>query len=457
LALVILAFVVLAAGMTCPTVSQEKKPKKPNKPKKASFQEYIEQGTAAKAKAYYEEIQKELGFPIPRKKGAALEPTLDELLAYCGYGALRARDLERLPSDILMDFGKLATAVANPKEFAAFFKEPIAAGDLLCARFLSPKSTDVNGPVADREYTWRKMMRLRSRAGSEAAKRQIGSLFLLFNFAEKDLSKSPFGDDAPKGQTVHSKTNQAILVRAAGSPLKSSLYFFAFDSLEHEGRRMTYITSSWDVPTVEGPNKYYVPNSCAACHGGRDSARWMLNYVDTDHLFDRIASGDDFEKVGLSKHGVLFDAGKDQKAKQFVDAFRVIRQLNKEIHEQNRSVDAKAEFFMTRAVANWLRLHEVNHEHVPPFHRSIPGPHKLAWNADNSTDRELLPLLNRFCFRCHTSVYYHVFDKEAVVDYVGEIRDRLAATSGSYKMPQDRKLPDDIKKRFLALLDKLGE
>ena len=68
-------------------------------------------------------------------------------------------------------------------------------------------------------------------------------------------------------------------------------------------------------------------------------------------------------------------------------------------------------------------------------------------------DRELFPLLNRYCFRCHSSFAYHVFDRQAVKQ-AGAGYMKALIQGGS--MPQDRR-PDETTKATLArLLDALA-
>ena len=58
------------------------------------------------------------------------------------------------------------------------------------------------------------------------------------------------------------------------------------------------------------------------------------------------------------------------------------------------------------------------------------------WNANASPDKELLPLLNQYCFRCHSSVDYHVSQKKAVIQQQGTILSFIDYGI----MPQDRDL-----------------
>ena len=73
------------------------------------------------------------------------------------------------------------------------------------------------------------------------------------------------------------------------------------------------------------------------------------------------------------------------------------------------------------------------------------------WTEGAAPDQELLPLLNQYSFRCHSSVRYHVFQKQAVVDRKGSITSRVK----SGNMPQDRVLDQATKDKLVALLSQL--
>jgi hypothetical protein len=113
-------------------------------------------------------------------------------------------------------------------------------------------------------------------------------------------------------------------------------------------------------------------------------------------------------------------------------------------------------------VNKWLALHETNSSFVDMFDRNIAPIGQAQWNKANPIDRQLLPLLNRFCFRCHSSIKYHVFDKERVLDLWELMVDRLELdTSDEYAMPQDRDLRSDSTKKsrdcLLQLLPHVGK
>jgi hypothetical protein len=392
-------------------------------------QDEINQGNASQAKRYGQRIAKELGFT-----GDQPPENLSGLLAWAGYAAFKAEDIQRLDSQSLMDYERLAAAVSNPQEFrAAFPADSWDADNLLATRFFAPKTTDASGQENPTRLSWRKLVRLKIRPDSTADEAGIIRMYLVGNVYTADLEQSPFDKE--------SKNNQVILVRKHATPeIKSLAYWLVYGSLSTGAKLTQYSETSWDAidpKNDEGPlqkdpiKKYHVPDACIQCHGLQPETA-MLSYLDSDYWLDR--SLDDFPQVNRSRWGVLFDAGKDASSPRYKEAMQVLRKLNREIFDQNRHADPQA--FQARAAANWLRVHETEDGHLPDFRRSIPSADgKTAWNERNATDQQLLPLLNRYCFRCHSNLYYHVFDKAAVVERI----DMMVSFLQDGYMPRDRR------------------
>jgi hypothetical protein len=78
----------------------------------------------------------------------------------------------------------------------------------------------------------------------------------------------------------------------------------------------------------------------------------------------------------------------------------------------------------------------------PLFERVLKSPlGSSTWNPANPTDAALLPKLNRYCFRCHGSVKFDVFDKEMVLRFRTSMK---AALFPRNKIPDPRKaMPPD--------------
>ena len=110
----------------------------------------------------------------------------------------------------------------------------------------------------------------------------------------------------------------------------------------------------------------------------------LLNYFDTDHWVDRVQPGNDF--AGLAA-AVVFDPG----------GFEVIRQLNKEMHDQNLATQPGS--VQERAAQHWLDLHvEQPRLRSRPVKARAPADRAGSASAD---DQKVLATFNQYCFRCH--------------------------------------------------------
>jgi hypothetical protein len=387
----------------------------------------VDPGDPKEAGLYYESVEKELGKPLP---------TLNAILTFLGYPGLTGKDVENLDSRTLMDPALLAAAVTDPAFQASIKKVSLTADDVLVARFFAPKITDV--AVAEGQTTtlgWRKVVRLKARAESPAQDAGVVTGWLLFNVFSNDAN--PF--------TVKSDNNQVMLIRGAPTAALKPVYWLVFGSVNNQagdGERIDFLNASFDN-RFGGNKKYYVPDACAHCHGGLsgnqpDYAAAKLNYFDTDHWFDR--TKDDFTNLP-SDTAVIFDGGTDTTSAEFKQAFDVFQKLNAEVQAQNKIVDAKGETFQFRAVTKWLDLHRQNVAFIDIFERNIAPTSGQQWTKDNPIDRQVLPLLNRYCFRCHSSIAFHVFDKDLVTESTPFVPGRLnRQPTDQYAMPQDRDL-----------------
>lgn len=433
----------------------------------------VEPGQPEDAIAYYQRIEKgdvdtdndgdvdgddnselNLNLVTDDAEGAP-EATLDDVLEYLGYRdststGVTADRIERFGSDALESFEEFKTAVTADGGDAATVKT-FADGDMLATRYFAPKITDVARERQFFQYGWRKLVRLKSLDGSEAKTRGVLSAYFLFNvFATEAHLKltSPFDDPQSTGAPNRSQQNQLIFVRDAASPnkLDDTVYWLVFGELP-TGTLEFALGASFDYrhpkvtllrPTAD---KYFVPDACADCHGDLNVSKGKLNYLDTDHWFDRVTGvpisgfNDDFGAVGETAHGVILDGGKNQSSSEFKVAFDRIKKLNVEIRDQNKVVDALREAagdnfdpFPTRSVEKWLEIHEINVGHVGILDdldrdgildRAIagddgaPGANSL-WRKNDRIDEGLLPLMNRYCYRCHSSLRYSIYDRSRV-------------------------------------------
>ena len=417
----------------------------------------VPRGSEGQARVYYRGLATTVGFRDPK---TIFTSTLDDVTAYMGYQGLGARDLQRLSSAVLMDPEQLTSpctppapcaGVQNPILFQqALGAQPLRSGDILASRFFAPKIININDPPATRQLGWRKLIRLHARSGSTAAAHGIDTAIILLNFFTNPGERA-FDPAKESGNT------QVILTSTAG---KDSIYWLDYGKLSDGGTLSLQLNASFDARDFQpnttaggtsGVQAYYVPDGCVGCHGGENQHKAIVNYLDTDHWFDRLEN--DF--IGL-QDPVLFDAGtNDTSTAQYGRAFDVIRQFNAEAEQQVHATIPTA--FQGAAAKNWLALHQNSNRHLPPVERAIPGT--VAWGQN---DAEVLGLLNQYCFRCHGSIKFNVFDKAAVQERVPLIRASLRPTpeqlrrDPSILMPRDRTMkPEDVQ-RLLNLLPHAG-
>ena len=172
--------------------------------------------------------------------------------------------------------------------------------------------------------------------------------------------------------------------------------------------------------------------------------------------------GFDFPGTKTSKFDVIFDGGTNHKSKTYAAAVGVIRKLNEHIKKQNEESlrPSKSDEFKVQAVKKWLELHKKSPQPVSSlfeksalFKRSI-GPKK--WDQKKPLDAALLPLLDRYCFRCHSTVRFDVFDRTAVEKRAGTAARYTAPDeSGNIFMPQGRVLSNDERDALVKLLKEL--
>jgi hypothetical protein len=412
----------------------------------------VEEGNIDAARKYYSEtVSPQLKFLTPATIANPSSSSIKDLLAYFGYTNIAAKDLHRLSSDEIMNLS--------------------AAGDILATRFFAPKITAVsaNPPqVPAGGFGWRKLVRLKAKPDSAAAQNGMDLLLILQNIFEKTITGNPFNAD----QNV-SKFNQVIVTRKQGpfSPSQQPAYFLAYSPLvklsgssglpikdasgnfQDDGvisfsLKATFDEKARDPETNVLLSEYFVPGSCVQCHGGV-TTRGKANYLDTDHWIDRVRPNyglsesrfkeEDFTALANSPYDVIFDGEKDAAKTQ--KAFEVIRLLNEDIRNQN-SLLGTANNFQLNAVERWLELHKAANfgsGHAPPYARGFGNQ---PWDPNSETDKKLVYYLNRYCYRCHSSVKYSVFDRTAVVGRIGVIPGRVLDISDQTSwMPQDRIFP----------------
>ena len=415
------------------------------------------QGNEAEAKDYYARISNDLNFSFDGSD-------LSGLLKYLGYEGITAADLEAIDPALLTpsnstEFDNLASAMSDKGTFLSKFTlADFAGGTILSSRFIAPKIVDVtvSPPTTS---GWRKLVRLKVRAGSDADKAGLLSGYVLFNYARAQTETDPFKDVATDSARA-SKNNQVMLVpKPDQASLEDSAYWAVYGTKADGYPSAYFLAAVFDLPSGgAGDGKYFIPRSCATCHGHADVAFGSIegkpfpfakvNYLDTDHWRDRTLNGDYFADAG-NNAGVLFDGGINQGTPKYERAFDIIRKLNKEIIEQNVQAerDPAQPSFQIRSARKWASLHAASSAHVEPLQRALAGTH--VWDSSQTNDKELLGLLNKYCFRCHSSMIYSVFDKTEVVRLKGLILSYVGANF----MPQGQNLSRDETADRQKLLD----
>jgi hypothetical protein len=382
----------------------------------------VKPGNPTDADTYYKVIHGKLdGFPKPTLQ----ESTLEDMLAYFGYGALRPSLAEQLDPAGLMREGVIPG---------------VRVGDILCTRFFAPKIINVGAPqvngVPKGGFGWRKLLRLRALDGSKARTAGLDAFYLLFNI-NSDTPIFPKGKFAGQIQGI---------LQPVYRTSHRDLYFLVFEAHDAKVpyRVRGYLEATFDLVGIGENTKYFVPIACAQCHGSviAEEKGAKVNYLDSDHWIDR--TGDDFKAV--KPESVIVDGA---------PAYATIRKLNQEIRTQNEAVGGKG-LFAWLAASKWLELHDAADadatRHVPPLRRGfVARAGDRNWSGGDAVDAELLPMLNQYCYRCHSSVAYHVFQKQEVFD----LKDEMSSYVKFNAMPQDRRLDEATKAKLINLLSRL--
>jgi hypothetical protein len=420
--------VLLAWALLLPFSAARRGNAAPNEPA-------ITPGSAAQARDYYVRISGLLTFDA--KPGVT---TLDDFLKFVGYPTSGAK-LEALDSDVLMDPVRAASPDGLNLPTHGLNGATLRDGDILASRFFAPKIVNISVTVP--VPGWRKLVRLRVRPDSRAARVGVESVVILFNFF------APVGEQPFTGHSV----NTQVMLLAPSQP--DRLYWLDFAP---DGTLTLALNASFDaadLPGGTGTRDYFVPDGCNDCHGSPGNLRpAMVNYLDTDHWFDRLDN--DFASLKSTNTSLLFDAHtNDPSQASFGPVFDAIRRFNEEALSQNSAVHNDS--FEGQAARTWLKLHAQSDEHFAPIDRSFPAGKGPAWQP---SEADGLNRLNRYCFRCHGSVRFSIFDRQTVVERAGIMRQRInpsqqQAKIPGFKMPPDRDLDPSEKQALDDFLKKL--
>ncbi|NTG32406.1 hypothetical protein G6L08_35285 [Agrobacterium rhizogenes] len=394
----------------------------------------VNPGTPDEATKYYTRISQKLGVGDTRVDLS----DLNRLLVHFGYPGLTAEHLEfGSPADLMAEFPN---------------------GQLLVSRFFAPKIVDFNIKGANPHYPyaagWRKLVRVAALPDSAAAKSaNLHAAYVLFNYVQVQRDDPPF----PDGTTAAESVNTQVIVtpKTFVKDTEDSAYFLDFDTRQGGYKIHDFLSAAFDVaqdPTKpqETKRNYYVPTACAECHGhdrerghpfGGVFAYAKLNYLDTDQWYDMMAFGEFPSTLGT--YDVLFDGGLDHGSAGYAQTFDVVRKLNEFVREQNAQSlhQNETDLFKLQAAEKWLTLHKTSVDPVEAIHRALDlGNGSAVWQ-DTKDDRRLLALLDQYCFRCHSSIRYSVFDKQAVIRNQLDIIDFLGLPKEDpFHMPQGREL-----------------
>src|SRR5665213_4332993 len=108
----------------------------------------------------------------------------------------------------------------------------------------------------------------------------------------------------------------------------------------------------------------------------------MVNYLDTDHWFDRLEN--DFPNLKASSLPLLFDANTNETTSPaYKSAFDVIAIFNAEADAEVKK--AQPQHDEALASAKWLEIHATNYSHVQPTDRAIGC---LLYTSPSPRDRQ---------------------------------------------------------------------
>jgi hypothetical protein len=225
-----------------------------------------------------------------------------------------------------------------------------------------------------------------------------------------------------------------------------TLYWLDYKALSQGGELSLALDATFDsneLPAATNATKsYFVPDGCVACHGN-NSRRSLVNYLDTDHWFDRLEN--DFPALKASGLPLLFDAGtNDKQALSYKIAFDVIRRFNAEADEQVQRAQRRHD--ETLASEKWLELHAASNDHVPPIGRAIGQ--EPRWSSQNANDEKVLGSFNQYCFRCHGTVKFSIFNRRRLrqPDLTASMEQCIKSNAPvGIKMPPDRELPEEVR------------
>lgn len=375
------------------------------------------------------------------------EISLGEVAAHMGYDVRYIdRELETMIPAAVLDHTSPAMTEAQ-RYWHNQQKDQGNRRQVLVSRFFAPKIVNYSSTASRFDPGWRKLVYLPTQPGSAAELYgKLDGAYILFNYvpAARDRLADPFSAAGGDGHAI-SKNNQVILVPRDLGPQVKGAYrdtaFFAVYSgfvpgdAENSYRLLNTLEAGFDVPEDSGTTAYAVPDACAQCHGHDEEFGQAVtpdgavstnpragvypfvkpNYLDTDQWYDaqRLDYGD-----LIGRLEPVFDGGTDRASARYRDAMDVIYRLNVLMRAQGAPAvrppvgTVRKDEFQRAGVAKWLALHGAAADRVrvfAPTARLFPTTGAPVDGAKGE-----LPLtvdrLSQFCFRCHSSIRFNVFD-----------------------------------------------
>lgn len=417
------------------------------------------------AQNYYQRLATTIAFPY--NSTDLQSNTMDDLFPYLGYNnwdsahAIDARALEVMKP--LAAFPDSPPTNVLSKELMLYYLQ--INESILVSRFFAPKI--VNYAVLKRPYDagWRKLVYMKALPNSPASNNNISGAYILFNYFQTNPTSDPFGG------AVHatSGNNQVILVPRSKLPDRDTAFFVVYKGADAPTPYQIgfSLAASFDIPTQVGEEEsplkeYFVPNACAHCHGQADGkpkngvfANVKPNYLDTDQWYD--AERLDFPAVKNAPFDPVFDGGRDHNSEQYKRAMNALRKINAQIKIDGTGVETT----VRDGLDKWQQLHGLSNAN--PISAHLPVSTTLRgvdsmW-TDHPYDVELLDMMTQYCFRCHGSIKYNVFDKQAVIHRARAISfyiDNEADRSKPPIMPYGRTIPLEDRECMKALVTRLS-
>jgi hypothetical protein len=406
-------------------------------------------GSDSDAIKYYQRISPLLGVGDTKTD----LPTLSSLSAHFGFSSLTAEKLEIMTSLELM---------------AAFPNDQV-----LASRFFAPKIVDFNLRSSNANYPynagWRKLVRLIALPGSKADQAGLAAAYVLFNYVQKDPTIDPFPNSS---FNVESFNTQIIITRKSfKKETEDSAFFLDYDTRSKGYAINDFLSAAFDTAPNPDPTNthknYYVPIACAQCHGHDQEGGAptqagtfpfvKVNYLDSDQWYDMSKFGD-FPSSPNVKWDVLFDGTSDHTSSQYKLAVDIMRKFNSLIRQQNLDSARTdgSDLFKIKAVEKWLSVHQANNNPAAPIDRALDLGNGAAVWQNTPDDQHLLETLDHYCFRCHSTVLYNIFDKQGVVDEKRSIISKVQRLpEDPSHMPQGRILDSGTISDLVAYMNKL--